>query len=297
MSKAREEIGRTRNKTSTDPATLAIGVSEAFRNVGTTLDRLNSQFLESMTKISEMAFKRLPTGENTSTGFVVAGRAGEEFRRKQAGTDGTGIGTTFEGARDKFGDTARAMSGTGNELASGLEKTFSRFFENEFKGELRTAENSWKSFCSSLESVFSKTLSKLAGNWMQKAFQGIFNGVFGAGGFSSGSDFTAARTGFGDIFPLGIDFSTNAGSVKPFVEGITKSEAGVRADRQMQAAAADRPPLVVNIELTNQSGVPVKAEQGPVRYDLEKAVVGVVLKNYNEGGSIWQMIRGEKAQG
>ena len=54
--------------------------------------------------------------------------------------------------------------------------------------------------------------------------------------------------------------------------------------------------LQVQVNIENQTGTPVKAEQGPVRYDMEKAVVGVVLKNYNEGGSIWQMIRGEKGK-
>jgi hypothetical protein len=48
------------------------------------------------------------------------------------------------------------------------------------------------------------------------------------------------------------------------------------------------------VSIDNQSSAPVKAEQGNASFDGEKYVLGIVLKDYAQGGSIWKMIRGKK---
>ena len=221
-----------------DPKSFDANVSEALRTAGASVERFNAQFLAGMAKISDAVSRPLATNS-----------------------------AAFDGALGKFDDTARAMAASGNALASGLQKSFHTLFDTEFKGELRSAESSWKGFCNSLENVFFRTLSKLAASGIQQIFKGVFNWISGGSEFFGGGEFSPVSTMLDGASPSG-----------------SRSFSPSKTSLQIQ----------VNIE--NQTGTPVKAEQGPVRYDMEKAVVSVVLKNYNEGGSIWQMIRGEKGK-
>lgn len=243
------------------PESLTSDVSAAVRTMGATLDLFNRQFLAGIT--------------------------------------------------GRFDDTARAMNTTGNKLTAGLQKTFHAFLDTGFKGELQSAESSWTRFCDSLESSFFKAVSRLAGVLMQQVFKGLFDWVAGSIGFSSGGGI--GEFGMGGLTSLGSASPSHAATIHPVVEGLTNRGTGIlsldggmkesasllaaaSASGEMPTRSAAPAALSVHVSIDNQTGMPVKAEQGPVTTDLEKAVVGVVLKSYNEGGSIWQMIRGEKGK-
>ncbi|MCE5243397.1 MAG: hypothetical protein LLF99_09385 [Desulfobacteraceae bacterium] len=293
MTNAKQGRGTKWSGSTADPEQPATGLAEALRAGGTALDRFNRQFLAGVAKASE-----------TLSGQMSRSAAGIGFLQKSPGKGG--IGKEFDGAAGRFAETAREMNDTGKVLASGLRKTFHGFLDTGFKSELRNAESSWKGFCNSMEKVFLKTVSRLAGNLMQQAVQGLFDWISGSFGFSSGFGSGKAQQGMPGVPLPGLESLSRSLTVRPVVEGLTDRAgeifftrgSGERVLNRRETAAYGKPaaPVQVQVQVINQTGTPVKAEQGPVTADLEKAVVGVVLKSYNEGGSIWQMIRGEKGK-
>lgn len=295
MTNAKQGKGAQWSGATADPEQPAPGLAEAIRAAGTALDRFNRQFLAGVAKASE-----------TLSGQMSRSAAGIGFLQKSPGKGG--IGKEFDGAAVRFAETAREMNDTGKVLASGLQKTFHGFLDTGFKSELRNAESSWKGFCNSMEKVFLKTVSRLVGNLMQQAVQGLFDWISGSFGFSSGMGFGKAQQGMPGIPLPGLESLSRSMTIRPVVEGLTDRAGRIAFTRRTSGETAashsagrlagplPRPAVQVQVQVINQTGTPVKAEQGPVAADMEKAVVGVVLKNFNEGGSIWQMIRGEKGK-
>lgn len=270
------------------------------------------------------------SGEPARGDALVEGKPEAEARASSAGareelkSESRGLSVSFEA-------DALAMERTGGVLEKALQSSFHNVFSKSFKTEVGSAKDLWDVFCRSLTTSFASALAKMVASWLKSGLEDLFGELLsGLGGFmGSGSSGTASGWGLTNPLQPNLFGETQSGSAvsafggagtsRPGGPGLVIGRTGAGeatwsvpasqastlaeaptfragpSDGRARSGGGDRvQPVSVAINIENQTGIPVKAEQSYARFDLEKQVIGIVLKSYQEGGSVWQLIRGGK---
>lgn len=190
---------------------------------------------------------------------------------------------------------------------------------------VKTMEDAWVDFCVngkfSFESFVTSVLSGLLRMMTQmliiapiaKSLSQAISGIAGAGGGFGGFMFELLGGGGGMFFKQGAAFSH--GRVTPFARGdIFNSptlfpmaggmglmgEAGPEAvmpltrgkDGKLGVKASGLGEPNIQIVVNNESGIPMTMESQGMQFDGEKYIVGVVMRNINKFGPLFQLQNG-----
>lgn len=237
-------------------------------------------------------------------------------------------------ATSSYDTHAMSVRKSAKSLVSELNTGFSSFFQQIWKGELKSAEDYFTAFCKVITDAFSKALSNMMSDLITSGLTdalkgsgsggGIFDflgSLFGFGGGGSASSSSVWQgAGLNDyvFMPglwhgggrVGLDSPQSYRLMNPFAfinaprlhSGLAADEfpailqAGeeVRSRAQVQADRAAQRQMNVEIKIDNQSSAPLKLEQNSVTHSFDKIIIGVVAKDINEYGVLGQMLRNRK---
>ncbi len=217
-------------------------------------------------------------------------------------------------------------------IESEFSTFWSDFFSGEYADAADAASGLGKAVADAFATAFSNYLSKQLSRSFDSLFDVLGNLVGGLFGSSSGTTFTSASgvswnssMNFLEHHSGGIvgltggkvrpgDMSLLAGAPRlhsglaadeyPAIlqggeEVISKSDRAtilneLRSSKQQSGASSNSGGESVSVKVVNQGSSPVKASTANAKFDGKKWVLDVVLEDFSQGGSIWQMVRGGK---
>ena len=199
-----------------------------------------------------------------------------------------------------WGDAFDQMKEIGRDTAQAMQRAFSDFFFDVMTGKLRDLESVFKNFLNSILRSISDMMAEQVTKGLSGFIGSAISSLFGGGGTVHGINLYE-NFGAGAYAHSG-GLVTSAGIIPKFHFGglaydevpailqrgeYVVSRRGVEAlDRINRGQAGVN--VVVNVE--NQTGLPLNAEQKGVEFDGEKYVVGVILKNYHQYGELYHLI-------
>lgn len=230
---------------------------------------------------------------------------------------------TFTAIKQGIRDAADAFEGYANgirqaaaSLMKDLASGWSNLFKQIFKGELDSAEDLFKGFLNTILDAFSNILTKMIEVFIESQLYSLFGGLFGGltgpgmGAIGSGGSWgNLANHILGEKFATGgtlsllskpVAFATGGVIDRPMLalmgEGRHKEALVPLPDGRAIPAIVTDPnstrPIEIQVNVENKSSQPVKAEQGRMDRDsMDRYIVGVVLKDYEQGGSVWKTFR------
>jgi hypothetical protein len=222
----------------------------------------------------------------------------QEDYRTQYGTVWEGIVEGVKKYQEELEKTFITGKAVVSQVTSGMESAFSSFFDTTSEkfmdfGEL--AKNI-------LQSIYMSIMQNLV---VKQLVGGIMGGLFHEGGVvmhQGGMVMHAGglvgRSGSGGGYVPRYHVGGLSGDERPAIlqtgEGVLsrRGMANLGALNGGMAGGGGNVNVVINLE--NESGTPVKAEQSGVKFDGESYIVGVVLKNIDSYGSLRHAIQGVK---
>ena len=210
-----------------------------------------------------------------------------EMVLKKEGFVGT-LNRYLDEATKNFDDWGLQIQAFADGLAKGMAQSFNTFFFDAMKGELKSLEDYWKSFTDMILQMIARIMAewvslkilggvKGAGTLLSSLFAGVFHkgGVVGespapmrlvpVGAFANARRYHSGLAGDEE---LGI-----------FQKGETIIPKGVGFGGPKQ--------VIVNVK--NETGTPVQSKDVKVDFNLEKMVVGIILKNRQQNGPLRYM--------
>jgi hypothetical protein len=192
-----------------------------------------------------------------------------------------------------------------------LQSGFEGLFRKSFKGEVSTAKDVFQSFCDFLGAAFAKTVSKMAsdllGSALSSALRGLASTSMGGGFDLAGG---VAESVFGcpprvasssEALPASVMVALPSPGNRPAlgapsVLGALSASGDFRpaASRQPVTAASGGTPPNIEVRIENH-GVDIgQASARTIQMDPEKMVIGIIVKNVNEGGALRQLLGARK---
>ena len=193
-------------------------------------------------------------------------------------------------------------------IADYLSDTFSTYFTDVFMGEIKSVEDALTGLLKSIQKAFAQIMADYTSQWFkswmqnaggklgeflgtQVAFKGAGGGLASAGGgggslgdmgFGGAAANQFARGGIvtEPVFGLGLD----SGETYSFAE--TGPERVLNNDQSFSAPVCN-----VQIVMDNQSSAQLKAEQKGQRFDGEKYILNVVMKDLVSNGQLAKVLR------
>jgi hypothetical protein len=192
------------------------------------------------------------------------------------------------------------MSAGSEKFLSSTASGFRGLFRDLFSGEISSAKDLWDSFCNSIANVFSNMVSKM----MSSGLERLLGGLFG----SSGGD-SALPSFFAGLFHSGGVAGEPASlqMISPLAfAGAPRLHSGLAPDEfpailqqgelvvprgQWSTGGRQQAPTII-FNTVNNTASPIDVQQrGAAKWDGEKVVIGIVVKNINENGVLGQMFR------
>ena len=183
----------------------------------------------------------------------------------------------------------------GKAAAQGLQQSFQSFFFDAMQLKLHSLLDYFKSFARSVEQVISQMLAK-------KMVAGILGLFTSSATASAGGNIGIGSGGY--VIPGAANGGILKGGFKAFATGgiATEPTLGLIGEGKYNEAVVPLPDgksipvkgmgTKIQVNINNQTGQPLKGEQGDVQFDGEQYIVNVILKNAQNYGSIYHLIRG-----
>ncbi len=179
-----------------------------------------------------------------------------------------------------FGDAFDQMKQLGIETAQALYQSFSDFFFNMITGRLKRLKDVIKSFLEGVARALSNLLS-------QNAVIAIFKALNIEIPKKHEGGLVMHQGGYVPRFHFGGLASDEVPAILQRGEYVV-SRRGVEVLDRLNKGQLQ--PVNVKVEIKNETGVPVEAEQGSIEFDGEKYIIGVILKNIYQNGEIRRII-------
>jgi len=191
----------------------------------------------------------------------------------------------FDAAIKGFDDMGLQLKNLAESVAKGITSSFEELFFDVMTGDLKSVNDYFKSIMNSMARAASQMLSRLAVAGLRGVISSYFNTpeniapttVTHAGG-------TVGKTSFPTRFvPSGIFanapryHSGLAGDEMPAI--LQKGETVIPKGSGLGLQS-----VVVNVK--NETSTPVESKNVRVNFDLEKMVVGIILKNKQQNGPL-----------
>lgn len=286
---------------------------------------MESQLKAQIALIQASKEEKLANANKDIPGLVDAYTALSDAQLKLAAIDRGDYGY-FEAFRQGLKDATKdaqtsfqAIRGFGKDMSSELGSEFKTFFSSALKGELKTAEDYFSAFCDAITNAFSNALSNMMSKWMESQITSLFSSIPGIGSLFGGSSASKSAiwqgAGLQDyVFMPGLWHSggivgdrapsyrtvssrifanaprLHSGLASDEFPAILQSGERVLSRKQVteQESQQQAPMFVFNVQ--NDTGNPVKLEQSMARWDGDKWIIGVVLKNINENGALGRLL-------
>ena len=167
-----------------------------------------------------------------------------------------------------------------NGIAQSLASVFEDFFFDVMKGNLKSLGDYWKSF----GDMVMKVIAQIAAQQMTGI---ITSGIMGVGALMGGTWHQGGVVGASSA-PLRIIPAGAFAKAPRFHSGLAGDETlGILQKGETifpKGTKFGSGNVVVNID--NQTGTPVQSKDVKINFDLEKMVVGIVLKNKQQNGPL-----------
>lgn len=194
------------------------------------------------------------------------------------------------------------MSVSGEKMIEKTGSGLKSFFRAVFKGELKSARDLWDFFCGSLADSLSGALSKITSHSMKSLLENLFDNAFGGANSSnllSGLFHSGGIVGHGGglrIMPS-LAFAgaprLHSGLASDEFPAILQRGEMVIPKGGWTAGDPRQQNLNVEVRIENQSGSPLKLEQGSVARGIDKMVIGIVARDIDENGVLGRMLRNQ----
>lgn len=203
---------------------------------------------------------------------------------------------------DSIGSTFQQAQRLAQDAAQGLQSAFSDFFFDVFQGKLKSLRDYITSFLNSIGKAVSNYLAELAVAGLIKGVGKLFSG-------GSGTTATDAAAGSTDILkPHSGGYIMHSGGLVPrFHLGgnlapderaailqtgeYVVSRKGVAALDKINTGQIGGGGVNVVVRVENQSGQQLDAQASETKFDGEKYIVGVILKNANGYGPLYHLLK------
>lgn len=217
----------------------------------------------------------------------------------------SGFGETFrkylsEATKD-FLNWGVQIKNVAEAVAKGIQSVFEEFFFDAMTGDLKSLDDYFKSVMRSIANIASQLLSKMAVAGLEGVISGYFNTKAAPGGIQGGG-----AGGYFGIPSVGAAVTHAGGVVGNTSTPIRFVPSGVfaNAPRYHSGLAGDERaailqvgetvipkgsgfgPKSVIVNVKNETGTPVENKDVKVDFDLEKMVVGIILKNKASNGPL-----------
>lgn len=218
---------------------------------------------------------------------------------------GTPWGSFKQGMIDAtkgWDDINTQMKRVGENTAQSMTNAFQNFFDYTSEGFLNFGDLA-KSVLNELYKELVKVLI------IQRLVQGITTAIGSVGTGNTGTAKTGTNQpgGYTDVrighaggvvdslkrFHTGGLNNDERLAVLQTGEGVVSRRGMVNLSR-INNGGVTNPSVNVAVNIENQTGQPVDAKAGNIKFDGEKYVIGVVMKNINENGALGQVIRGRR---
>jgi len=207
--------------------------------------------------------------------------------KEQTGTMTEGVSQGFRQFLHDANTTFQLGAQLAQDTAQAMQSSFDTFFFDMMEGQLDSLEDYLLNFLESIERALSSVLS-------QMATQGLLSM---AGGFFSPQATSEAgvvvhKGGYIPRFHVGGLAADEIPAILQRGEYVVSRKGVDALDRINQGKGAAAPNVIINI--ANQTGQQVGANQDSPRFDGEKYIVNIVLKNIDKNGHLRNALAGLK---
>jgi len=203
---------------------------------------------------------------------------------------------------DSIGSTFQQAQRLAQDAAQGLQSAFSDFFFDVFQGKLKSLRDYITSFLNAIGKAVSNYLAELAVAGLVKGVTKLFSG-------STSPTLTNSTTGAGDItqahtggyimhsggfvprFHLGGNLAPDERSAILQTGEYVVSRKGVAALDKINSGEIGAGGVNVVVNVQNQTNQQLDAKSSEMKFDGEKYIVGVILKNADGYGPLYHLFK------
>lgn len=243
-------------------------------------------YRDSLSQVAPNSQEYLTLMDKLSTATrTLASDMAELNRLSQSTAEGMTYG--FRRAVDELPSAFAVGETASRSIIGSMQQGWKDFFYSTKDG-LRGVEDAFLRFTDNLLKAFTDMIGEMSAKWMASAFMNMFI-PSGAGSFGPGNDLQAANA----------EFSYASGGVIPepvFGYGMRSGKSYSFAENGPETVIANGgtvgvPNINFALNVKNESSARVNASQSAPRFDGEKFVIDVILKNADQNGKLRGMFR------
>jgi len=203
-----------------------------------------------------------------------------------------GLAEGFRSYVKQLGGGFKQMEGLAQATAQGMEQAFSDFFFDAMQGKLKSFGDYVTSFLSSIQRAISSILAQQAAEGIISGIGSMFSspaasaggGGGGGGGMTGGGSVAYAHSGGlilhdgGKVMVPRFHFGGLASDEVPAVLLRKERVLSIEQNQLFEKFANNARPGNVQVNVINQTGQQMEAEQSSPRFDGEKLICDVILK-------------------